>query len=109
MRGPKRLPGRGHRELRNGPAFHVALGIRDRGKAKLPVETMGVLGHELKAAEILQTWMGVDKPQNGFGEPSSAVVFEDVNVAEVGERGVVADDPGEPDLVAGWRVDADAK
>lgn len=46
--------------------------MRDLSKAKLLVETVGVPGDQVEAPKILQTRMGVDESEDGFGEALSA-------------------------------------
>lgn len=76
----------------------MELGLGEGREAELLIEAVSVAGHEMEAAKILQARMRVDEAQGGFGESAFAVSFEDVNVAEIGEGGVVGDNAHEADL-----------
>lgn len=89
--------------------FHVTLGLGKWREAELSVERVSVGGDELEAAQALEARMSGDELKDGLGEAAAAVRLEHVNVAEVGERGEIGDDAGESDLMAFWRVDADAE
>ncbi len=89
--------------------LHVTLGLGKRREAELSVERVGVGGDELETSQALKTGMVGDELQDCFGETAIAMRLEHVDVAEVGEGGKIRDDAGESDLLALWRVDADAE
>ena len=74
--------------------FHVALRGGDGGEAELLVEAVGIAGDEGEAAEALEIRVGGDGFHEPFGTAVAARGFEDVDIAEIGEGGEVAEDEG---------------
>ena len=78
----------------------MLIGQGQRLEAELGVEAVGVLRDELLAAEMLEPGVRREERQRGFGEAVAAVGLQPVDVAPVGERRGVGDDPDEADLRA---------
>lgn len=87
----------------------MPIGQGQRLEAELRVEAVGVLRDELLAAEILEPRVRREERQRGFGEAVAAVGLQPVDVAPVGERRGVGDDPDEADLRAVGGVEPDVE
>src|SRR5215204_5576086 len=63
------------------------------------VELVRVESRQDPAPEILQLGMLDDRRHQPFAQTATAVFFEDVNIAEISEGGVVGDDAREAYLI----------
>ncbi|GAA3369359.1 hypothetical protein GCM10020367_11760 [Streptomyces sannanensis] len=83
---------------------HPLLGVRQRLEAELGVDAVRVVRRKQEAAQPAGREMVADRRYEGGTEPFAPGVPVDVDIAEVGEVGVVGDDTGVGDLFAGRRA-----
>ena len=59
---------------------------------------MGVLRCQQEATEALQLFVGLDFFEQTLRKALAAMCFQDIDIGQVGERGLVCDHTGKPDL-----------
>lgn len=69
---------------------------------------MSVASHQHEAAEFLQVGMLRDPLHHPMRQPSSTVLFNNVDIGQVGKRGFVGNDSSKRDLLS-INLDTEAK
>ena len=108
--GGGRRAGPAQRRRRRGPRpLHPGLDLRQVGEPVLAVQAVGVPRAQQDALDRGQVGARQDRLHEALRQSPAAMLLEDEDVAEPGERGVVRDQPGEADLPAGGREHREAQ
>lgn len=81
--------------------FHFRFGLGEFAEAELAVEAVGVASRQTETTQPLQSWMAHHAFHQPFSQTFAAMMFEDVDIAEIGKGGGVGDDSREADLIFG--------
>lgn len=78
--------------------FHCSVGIAEFAKAKLAVKAVGVASRQTETAQTVQSRVAHQTFHQPLSQAFAAMLFEEVNIAEISKGGGVRDDSRETDL-----------
>ena len=78
--------------------FHHRFGPAEFAKTKLAVEAVSVAGSQTETTQSLQSRMAHHAFHKPLSQTFAAIIFEDVDIAEISVGGGVCDDARETDL-----------
>src|SRR3954453_9943745 len=89
--------------------LHVTFRSRERRKAMLFIQAMGVAGHEHDAPKSLQGRMGQNRLNQPMAESSSLMLFDNIDIAQISKTHGIRDDPSKANLLPRVCVNAETE
>ena len=78
---------------------HELFRMRQRLKAKRRIKSVGISCSQQKPPQSLQLWVREHGTNEHLRYATTAMLRHDKNIRDVGYRGKIRDDSGEPDLL----------